>query len=139
MANRSFLLFLPGNAVQLGQLLTGGGLFIPLRLIQASPALFGGSLLWSAGFRFFCGLFLLLHFRQRVAHRLHNGVELSTVINVGNDVQDAGFLVLMLGGCVQDAELFGDLLELLIVCGLDRDDNGFGVGYRPCRPPCSAA
>ena len=33
----------------------------------------------------------------------------------------------MLGGCVQDAELFGDLLELLIVCGLDRDDNGFGV------------
>ena len=60
MANRSFLL---GYAVQFGQLLPGGGFFIPLRLIQASPALFGGSLLWSAGFRFFCGLFLLLHFR----------------------------------------------------------------------------
>ena len=58
------------------------------------------------GLSLFCGLFLLLHFRQRVAHCLYNGVKLSAVIHVGNDVQDAGFLVLMLGGCVQDTELF---------------------------------
>ena len=83
--------------------------------------------MWSAGLHFFYGIFLRHHFRHGIVHCLHDGVKLCTVIHIGNDVQNAAFPVLMLGGCVQDAELFGDFLKLLIVCGLDRDDNGLGV------------
>ena len=99
------------------------------RLLRAIPALGGACLLWSAGVRFFCGLFLLgLSFlRDGIAHGLKHGVQLRGVIGVGYDVDDARVLAALFHGHIQDAVFLGQGFELLSVLLLQRDDDRLGV------------